>query len=83
MYTHTHTHTHAHIHTHTHTHTLTPVAALWVGLSGTGPPNLVFSPPSLLARQVFWPTYFFVFGPPSFLAVNKFISNLLNRLIIV
>ena len=42
------------------------VAALRVGLQGTGPPSLVFGPPSLLAHQVFWPIHFFVFGLSSF-----------------
>ena len=41
-------------------------AALRLGLPDTGPPSLVFGPPSLLTPQVFWPNHFFVFGPPSF-----------------
>ena len=47
------------------------VAGPRVGLPDTGPPSLVFGPPSLLAHQVFWPSHFFLFGPPNFLRAKN------------
>ena len=49
------------------------VAALRVGLSGTGPPSFVFGSPSLLAHPVFWPIDIFCVWPTHFLWSNNFL----------
>ena len=61
----------------------TPVAALRMGLPGTGPPSLVFGPPSLLAHQVFLAHPFYVFGTSSFVTVYEYIRNLYMGVILV